>query len=62
LRLEHACELPRANAGAPGVDGLTFAAIEAAGLGADTLFLLGARRFLPRSVFLGHADKHNTTF
>src|SRR5262245_54001152 len=30
--LRHAYALARANAGAPGVDGLTFAAIEAAGL------------------------------
>ena len=30
--LRHAYELARANAGAPGVDGITFAAIEAAGL------------------------------
>ncbi len=30
--LQHAYELARANAGAPGVDGVNFAAIEAAGV------------------------------
>jgi RNA-directed DNA polymerase len=41
--LRHAYEVARANAGAPGVDGMSFAAIEASGLGA---WLAGLRKEL----------------
>jgi RNA-directed DNA polymerase len=41
--LHHAYEVARANAGAPGVDGMTFAAIEASGLEA---WLAGLREEL----------------
>ena len=48
--LRHACGLARANAGAPGVDGVTFARIEAEGLEAWLASLreeLDSKTYLP---------------
>jgi RNA-directed DNA polymerase len=45
--LQHAYALARANAGAPGVDGMTFAAIEALGLERWLAALRGARVVVP---------------
>jgi RNA-directed DNA polymerase len=46
--LQHAYELARANAGAPGVDGVNFAAIEAAGV---KEWLAGLRRELTEKTY-----------
>src|SRR4030088_1688240 len=46
--LRHAYAVARANAGAPGVDGMTFAAIEAAGLEA---WLAGLREDLVSKIY-----------
>src|SRR5438445_9379533 len=46
--LEHAYELARANAGAPGVDGVTFAAIEKSGL---KEWLAGVRKELTEKTY-----------
>ena len=46
--LRHAYDLARANAGAPGVDGLTFAAIEKAGIEA---WLAGLRKELTEKTY-----------
>src|SRR5215831_8667657 len=46
--LRHAYELARANAGAPGVDGVTFAAIEKAG---SKEWLAGVRKELTEKIY-----------
>src|SRR4029450_13662437 len=49
--LRHAYEVARANAGAPGVDGMTFAAIEASGL---EVWLAGLREELVSKTYRPH--------
>jgi RNA-directed DNA polymerase len=48
LSLQHAYELARAHAGAPGVDGVNFAAIEAAGV---KEWLAGRRKELTEKTY-----------